>query len=124
MPLVQVYRDKKRIGDELLLQMKDVIPKAVAKRLTSTDPEATLSPNEISVVFHDFGQFDVRGCSLEVIIFANHYPNRGADINERARLIARDLHECVAGLPTHNFFVYVILGTGGFFQANYTKEQL
>lgn len=105
--------------------MREVIPVSVAQHLTSVDNiDSIISKSDISVVFHDFGQFDVRECPLEIFVYANHFLNRAANVDERAKLIARDLHECVAGLPCHNFFVYVLLGTGGFFKANYTEEPL
>jgi hypothetical protein len=125
--LVQVYRNKKVIGDDILLQLAQTLPEVIVESLAfqnnwvlPSDP--TISVEEVDVTFYDFGNFDVYKQPLRIIIFADHHPNRARNLNQKANQIAKNLHECVTGLALHSFVVSIWLGTGGSFVAEYIKE--
>ena len=114
MPSVEVYRDEKHVSDRTLTHLRDNLPDIVAKHLSCDDADdSKLTTNDIRVVFHNFGQFDVYQHPLELSILGNAFPSRVANVDERARQIHRDIEELLTPLDV-SFFVYVLLGSGGF----------
>lgn len=117
MPLVTVARDPKCVDDNTLRWLADILPVAVAQCLTVDSVlEAKLSPNEVEVRFTDFGPFDRRTCPLEIVVFANDFPERRASLKERVRRI----NDILFRKPDKNdFWVWVLLATGEFWETKY-----
>ncbi len=119
MPLVEVTRNPKFLDDEQARDFGPRLQRIVALRLTCGDPGGVLDEKEIEVRFRDPGPLDVNVSDLQVEIFANHFPSREANIDERTAQIAKDLHNHT-NLPHVLFrkgnenFVWVFLGRASF----------
>lgn len=117
MLLALVYRDK-TISDQTLSQMVKALPEIVSKNLSiSAKPETTLSPSEVGIRCFDTGPFDTHMRAVEIIVVAHDYPERHVKIEEKARAIAREVHEATScGLKSIQ--VWVLLKQGGFWQTS------
>lgn len=117
MPLALVYRDK-TISDQTLSQIVKSLPKIVSDNLSiSEKPEITLSPSEVGIRCFDTGPFDTQMRAVEIIIVAHDYPERHVKIEEKARTIAREVHDATScGLKS--IWVWVLLEQGGFWQTS------
>jgi hypothetical protein len=125
MPLVLVYRNPKKVLDETLIQLRKELPKLIVKQLDSSKegdgPDAALEPSDITIIFHNYGPFDVREKDMELIIFAGDFPLRAANANDRAKAIAKGIWETVGHPMPYEYFVWVVLGKSGFW--SYTPER-
>ncbi|MCE9628858.1 MAG: hypothetical protein K8Q91_02560 [Candidatus Vogelbacteria bacterium] len=111
MPVAFVTRDPSKISDGLLLLLRQKLPVIIAQHLSV--PEGALTPEDIELRFMDIGRFDVVKRPLEILIFANDYPTRRESLEKRSQAITDDVSEMAPGRLT-NFWVWILLGQGGF----------
>jgi len=123
MPLAIVTRDPALISDKVARRLGPIIQTAVADALDVVDDQnARLNPNEVEVRFRDIGPLDVNASPFSVDVFANDYPGRRKNLQQRTEMIAQALKvdaELFEGsLPLSVFgntcFVWIILGPAGF----------
>lgn len=110
MPLVLVARDPKIIEDHVLKTIAKSIPWIVAKYLSVEDNlQACLAASDIEVRFIDFGKFDVHNRSMEITIQANYFQERNVGLVEKAKAIAREIHESTScGIPSMSVWIQLI----------------
>jgi hypothetical protein len=72
-----------------------------------------LNPEDVEVRFRDFGRFDVRSRSLEIVVVANDYPERRRCHRERAEQITENIRALIPS-DLHDFWVWVLLVPGEF----------
>lgn len=126
MPLIHVRRDKDMVNDKILEQLADLLPQGVAWNLSadSEDPDTALTPHDIPISFFDEGKFDVMTHPLEITIFANHYPARADDLQERVKAIVRYIEDESSGIKGKiDFYVWVLLSVGGFSEKVYSSTK-
>jgi hypothetical protein len=114
MPLVLVARDPEKVPDDILAILARELPGIVARRLSVPEiPAAMLNPEDVEVRFRDFGRFDVRSRSLEIVVVANDYPERRRCHRERAEQITENIRALIPS-DLHDFWVWVLLVPGEF----------
>ncbi len=126
MPLIHVHRDKDIVSDEILEQLANLLPQGVAWNLSADieDPHTALTQYDIEVYFFDEGRFDVMTRPLEITIFANHYPARAENLDERVKAIIRYIEDESTGIKGKiDFSVWVLLPTGGFREKVYSSTK-
>jgi hypothetical protein len=112
MPLVVVNRNPKRFNDNQLKILVSILPESVANTLTCKDPKGALTAQDIEVWVQDFGPYDVNTKDVEIIIWANSYPERLATLNYRRKLLC---HLIKLKLPKEiKGFVWILLQPGSF----------
>lgn len=121
MPLVLVHRDFTKISDDFLGSLRGIVPHVVSKILSceTFGDTGKLGPGDISMICHDYGPFDVWEKPLQITIFANHFPERALDLDQKAKEIGKEIFERtygeIRGAPDpYDIFVWILLGTGGF----------
>lgn len=91
MPLVVVNRNPEVLTDELLKSLVASLPSFVANVLTCNDPGGDLTPQDIEVWVQDFGPHDINTKDVEIIIWANLYPERQKTLELRRRFLCSEL---------------------------------
>lgn len=72
--------------------LRDILPKIIAEALSVPSVEqARLTPDEIEVKILEPGEFDVNTKNLEIVIFANYFPERQAILKQAVDCIISDL---------------------------------
>jgi len=116
MPLVTVRSNI--LGHVEKTALGPVIQKIVALALDGDEFESWLGPTDIEVEFKEIGPYDVSFPPVSLLVLANDYPSRKANLQERASQIARALREHEAfpddALQTTDGFVWVLLCPAGF----------
>ena len=120
MTLVVVNRNPGVFDDHQLRVLVDDLPVTVADYLSCDDPGGKLTPQDIEVWVQDFGPFDVNTKDVEIIIWANLYPGREANLDDRRQCIIEDVVRALnAGrrIPTRSSpsgFVWILLQPSSF----------
>lgn len=87
MPLVLLKKDGKRFNREpgkfLLWEMVNKLPSIIADALSVPGTEGELTASEVEVYVSDFGPLDIHNQPVEIVVFANEYPERLANLKER-----------------------------------------
>jgi hypothetical protein len=117
MPLVLVTANRTRfpsLTDAYLRPIGELITTWVANILTCDDPGGKLTPNDIEVRFQDRSLLDVGGDqhALEVIVFANDFPSRRQNLDERCRQL-QDYFKA-ALMPDLHGYVWIRLAPAAF----------
>ncbi|MCX6812997.1 MAG: hypothetical protein NTV77_00675 [Candidatus Azambacteria bacterium] len=114
MPLVVVNRNPGKLGDKLLEELVANLPESVASSLTTSDlcPEGKLTAQDVEVWVLDFGPHDINTKDVEIIIWANLYPERQKNLDFRRdilyRMVRLILPEEIKG------FVWILLQPASF----------
>jgi len=89
MPLVLLNRNPELLDDDLTHLLGKMLCEAVAKALSiDDDPDGRLTPSDIEVVVRDVRPgVDINYVTLAIIIFANDFPSRKANLDERREKI-------------------------------------
>ncbi len=112
MPLVVVNRNPEKLNGEQLKILIDSLPESVASTLTCKDPGGELMVQDIEVWVQDFGPNDINTKDVEIIIWANLYPERLATLDLRRKMLCNSVR-CV--LPKEiKGFVWILLQPGSF----------
>lgn len=117
MPLVCVWRNSKKVSDEMIRVLVCALPEIVASALTVPDSDGALTKDDIEIRVSDIGSFDISTKDLEVVIFAGDYPKRRANLDQRRERIIRGikaLSNPEGIVETVSGFVWVILSPNSF----------
>lgn len=125
MPLVLLNRDPKVIDDGTAVSIGFRITHAVAAALhVEEDPNAHLAAEEIEVLVRDVRHdLDICHLPLAITIFANDYPARKANLDERRGQIEDDLRGYLGAmgkeysktiLGKQKAFVWILLAPASF----------
>ena len=111
MPLVVVKHKAGRMLDDMLADLADALTEIVADALhTPENKGGELSPNDIEVWVQESGKHDIDTKDLEIIIWANEYPNRLANLVDRKDRIVRAMRKFLADYDRNlSGFVWVLL---------------
>jgi hypothetical protein len=108
---------------KILALLRPRLASIVAAALHAEEnPKAHLTPEDIEINFRPYGNHDIVGkYDFAVTVFANDYPERRADLEKvRVPQIESAVREIMGdGL---NFFVWVLLGVGGFVEHIANRE--
>ena len=100
MPTLLVFRDPKKIPGATIKPIVAQIPSIVARNLSCDHPDGHLEPEDVSVRVFDNGEYDLNVPDLGLVLFANEYPERLIDFEERKERIREALVIAVADHPT------------------------
>lgn len=123
MPLVLLTWDKTKLSGNRVLDLARALPAVVAGALTIEPPElGQLRAEEIEVRLRMVDIYDINASPLSIEIFANAYPARQANIQERTNLIASAVNRFIDEhhpnmrdrLGKKQSFVWVLLAPAGF----------
>lgn len=103
MPMVLLNRDAEVLPDNVTFNMGLALTRAVAEALhVEEDPDAHLTEDDIEVIVRDVRHdLDVGNVTLAITVFANDYPARKANLDERREKI----EEAVRAFIASEFFV-------------------
>lgn len=118
MPLV-IVKHTYVIHGGFINKLAKALPEIVALALSvENNPEAHLSPADIEVWVHRANELDVNAKNLEIVIWANLYPERLANLNEREErirnFVKKFLADVIPGGVSASGFVWVLLANGAF----------
>jgi len=114
MPLVVVNRNPETVSDELLREILANLPAIVAGRLTCEDPGGELTVEDVEVWVRNSGPIDVNTKDLEIIIWANLFPDRLVNLGYRNSMMCFDLSQS-AHIPIRiKGFIWTLLQNGSF----------
>lgn len=112
MPLVQVMTSREISGSEIS-DLVEAIPHVVARNLNVPGVDGgQLSTKEIDVVIRNNGMFDMVSAECAVVIWANEFPERKANLEERTKNIVRELKGQLQ--PGILFYVWIMLAPAAF----------
>ncbi|MDO8435907.1 MAG: hypothetical protein Q7S82_00780 [bacterium] len=112
MPLVVVNKNPEKIDCGLLERLVDRLPGLVASALTCEHPDGGLEAQDVEVWVQDFGPNDINTTDVEIIIWANLYPERQANLDDRREKICKGVRLILPKMIKG--FVWVILNPGSF----------
>ena len=112
MPLIIVNRSSE-VEDHVYIRLKNNLQKIVADALTCENPDGNLTGADIELWSRKKDYFDDLGFeSLQIIVFANDYPERRINLEERREKIQKRIK---ALLPSHlTGWVWILLAEGSF----------
>lgn len=98
MPLVVVSPGHTRNADTVLAKLTPELPRIVAAGLTCEDKGGQLYADDVGVQVRRPDKFDVNESHLSIVIFANDFPARRVNIEERKELIAGKIRKVIPGV--------------------------
>ena len=122
MPLALVIRDAEVISNKQIHTIGCLVQNAVAYALdVEGNKEAGLTPKDVEVIVRDVRHgVDVGSITLGIVVFANDYPERRVNLDERRMKIETILRKhipacgCAGVMQNGRSFVWVQLGHGSF----------
>lgn len=112
MPLAIVSRNPFVIDDSKTKEIVKTLTSIIAEGLTCDNPDGKLSQHDVEVWVKDFNPLETHICSLEIVVFANDYPERRLDLDKRRDLIGTNIKKLV---PNNTlFWVWVLLVPASF----------
>ncbi len=112
MPLVVINRNQKKLDNVHLKSLTSMLPNMVANVLTCADDDGLLKSSDVEVRVQDFGTHDVNTKDLEIIIWANLYPEREAKLKKSRCCITNAVKEIIP--EDLSGFVWILLQPGSF----------
>ncbi|MBI2463183.1 MAG: hypothetical protein HYV65_03045 [Candidatus Spechtbacteria bacterium] len=92
MPDVTIRYDRQKVHRAVLDEMRSRLPNIVAEHLCIPETDGALTPDDIELNFHAYGPDDLHGkYILEIIIDANLYRKRSANLDQRTQRIKLDI---------------------------------
>jgi hypothetical protein len=70
-----------------LIMLLNGLPKIVADALTCENPDGKLTPADVEIWTREASINDRGSDNLQIVIFANSYPERLANLNDRQKII-------------------------------------
>lgn len=114
MPLIQICRDPRLISDQEIKRITAGLAEIVAKALDVPElPEGRLSAKDIEILVRDQHYLNVSSTPLCIIIHANDYPERRANLDERREKIIEGI-KSLRKIPSTHGFVWLQLLPGSF----------
>lgn len=116
MPLVVIQHKAGRVLDDMLSKLSQAMPEIVASALdVEENKSARLTPNDVEVHVQESGKFDVNTKDLEIVIWANSYPERLKNLEQRKEAIIQGVRTFLADYDRNLFgYVWVLLQPGAF----------
>lgn len=112
MPLVFAYRDTSKVNNELFGKVKENLPALVAEALsTATGP---LTPDDVEVWVIAADKEDIGSFPLSIIVHADLYPDRLADLAARQQKISDGIALLLPKGSGLKGFVWIRLAPGSF----------
>jgi len=103
MPLIHIYRKASIVSDAEITRITAKLAEIVAQALDIPElQEGKLTAGDIEIIVHDQTYLSVSNAPLCIIIHANDYPERRANLKERTRQIVSRL-EITRKSTTHGF---------------------
>ncbi|MGC9611010.1 MAG: hypothetical protein ABSE68_02205 [Minisyncoccia bacterium] len=81
--------------DEKNLPLKifaEFLATTTAKALSIPGTEGELTAKDIEVEVREFGKYDINQADVEIIVFANEYPERLENLEERRKQMGKDIY--------------------------------
>lgn len=92
MPLVFVKKEEFNDYTEgLIKNLIEQLPEFVAEALTVLGTDGELTEKDIEVYVSNFGPKDIHYRAIEITVFANDYPERRVNLNERRVNLVRKI---------------------------------
>jgi len=114
MPLVVVNKGNCRIPKAEFDGLISYLPVVVATALTTYEnPDGKLKPADVEVWVHNPNSHDVGSDKVQIVIFANLYPERAANLDERRKQITRNIRKTFPSLNIYGW-VWILLAPGSF----------
>lgn len=110
MPLAVVTRNP-GVTDEGIKPLLDHLRQIVAEELTVPGTDGELNADEIEVRVQETGHLDQNIPHVAITIWANQYPERLANLDERRRHIAQRIKELI---PHMDGNLWILLQPGSF----------
>ena len=117
MPLVLVSHRSGVLDPTTLVRISRSLQVIVAGALNvEENKQARLFPEDIEVRVQESSVFDQNHKDLEIVVFANQYPERLANLDERTQKIKDELRYSMRNSITFPFsgYVWVLLTPGSF----------
>lgn len=118
MPLVVIQYKVGYLNEDMVRGLAESMPKIVADALDAGwggNKEAYLFPGDVEVWVQESGKLDVNTRDLEVIIWANSYPERMVNLEQRKDTIVRGVREVLGNYDRNlSGYVWVLLQPGAF----------
>jgi len=116
MPLVVVRYKEEQVLEDILTKLARELPDIVASALNTPEhKDGTLTPDDIEVWVQKSGKYDVNTKDLEIIIWANFYPERQTNLEGRKQTIIDDVRTFFADYDRNlSGFVWVLLNPAAF----------
>lgn len=116
MSLVVVNHQVGRVLPDMLNELAQAMPEIVARALNVEEhEEAHLTANDVEVWIRESDLYDVNNKDIEIIIWANHYPERLANLGERKEIILNGVRGFLKDYDRNlSGFVWVLLQPGAF----------
>lgn len=113
MPLVVVHDNS---SSEVILDIARALPDLVAQALhVEENPAAHLTADEVGVWVREHHPHDRSTQGLEIVVWANLFPERNANLEERTEMIAKGVRAILTSVdPSVKGFVWVLLQPGAF----------
>ncbi len=109
---------REHFDDYYLKDLGNVLPAIVAEALHTPDtPSGHLTPEDIAVTFQPSGEFDRNVVDFSILILANDYTERRANLDERNDLIIERLENRVG---SRTISVWTLLAHGAY---NFSFEE-
>jgi len=121
MPLVELYYDPKRFPSEEMLPfgigvIAENLRSSVAIALSVEEADGQLSPEDVEVRVREKSPLDATDYDIEVTVWAKHYPQREAKLDEATAEIAETFGRFISGAVRG--WVYVLLSPAGFVEVD------
>ena len=116
MPLVVVHYHPNIIPRDVILELANELPGIVADALNVRgNADAHLDSSDVEVQVRAFGEYDVNTRSLEIIVWANLYLERQANLEERKDNILNAVRDFLEDYNLNvSGFVWVLLQPAAF----------
>ncbi len=114
MPLVLAYRDPGKVSEEFFSKLTSKLQGIVAEALSVPGTAGELKLGEIEVWVCDAQPGDVNTLPLEIIIWANYYPKRKKNLDERRARIVKEIKKLIPENLKITGFVWVLLAPASF----------
>ena len=116
MPLVVMNCKKGRLLGDMIEKLAQELPIIVSRALhVEENPKGHLTSDDIEVEVRESGTYDVNIKDLEITIWANHYPERLVNIDERREKIVLGIRDFLRDYDRNpSGFVWVLLQPASF----------
>jgi len=117
MLLVEVFYKKDIRNEDAIerafITLSAILPETVATALSCDHPDGRLTEDDVEARFMESNPvFDVTKNDIDIVIFANFYPQRGEIVDAGRDAITKRLGETMP--PGLKFSIWILLPSGSF----------